>query len=193
MKTLFLRFVFLFHFAMLALVSLNALAAWAMGWELQVILPFKVLLVLSGIGLALKEKVRKIKWYFRVYVGYYFLLFITPLFLFFDGIFGALATSLTLYPVYPEAIEVEHKSIALIETFSGFLSAGPRYKIVRRSLFLERYYGQMQTLDEGSITFLAQGDSILLYTKHGLESQISSSPKEKDYRLNDSTFVFFAD
>lgn len=82
MKTSFLRFAFFFHFAMLAFVVLNALAAWATGWELQVIFPFKVLLILSGIGLALKEEVRKIKWYFRVYVGYYLLFFTVPIFFF---------------------------------------------------------------------------------------------------------------
>lgn len=134
MKTSFLRFVFFFHFAMLALVSLNALAAWATGCELQVVFPFKVLLILSGIGLALKEKVRKIKWYFRVYVGYYFLLFTIPFFFFFGGIFSALITGLMLYPVYPEPIKFEDENIALRETFSGFLSAGPQYKIVRQSL-----------------------------------------------------------
>lgn len=104
-------------------------------------------------------------------------------------------TGLVLYPVYPEPTKVKGESAALRETFSGFLSAGPRYKVVRQSLFIERYYGQVQLHseeNESGITLSLQGDSILLYTK-SIESQMSFSSTERDYRLNDSTFVFFAD
>ena len=133
------------HFYLLGFTLLNFSLKSITGISLNYKFAYFITLVIYASGIVLFFLSFKPFKKIEIYFSYYFItLILVLLFRLFGGIFLAILTSIIIYPIYPNEIEIENDIIVIYTKYQGFMGICCPYEVTEKKYWLlEKKIGEI--------------------------------------------------